>query len=240
MSPCGESRKTIMKTRLCILFIYVLLVPFGTGGAQTTDPRSSVAVDHSVPFGTVPGRLLLLGNYLVFVDEQQPGASFVVARNVIGSLKADGAAITVQTTETVRNRSGEVMRLSFRAASAADVAVVSQWYGAGVAPASSAASASPTGVTDTYEARHDHRFGECRGRLIAGLDRLSYESVSSVSHSRRWEYSAIKETKLPNPYELEIKPFTGDSYRFRFGGAGMDPASYRELVDRVTKARANR
>lgn len=69
---------------------------------------------------------------------------------------------------------------------------------------------------------------------------MSYESVSSVSHSRRWEYQAIKETKLSNPYELEIKPFTGDSYTLQFDGAGMDPAAYRDLVDRVTSARANR
>lgn len=239
MSPYGESLKKIMKLRLCIL-IYTLLVPFGPGGAQTTATGSAVAVEHSVPFGTVPGKLLLLGNYLVFLDEQRPDASFVVAKNVIESLNAEGPAVTVQTTEAIRNRSGEVRRLSFRAAPGADVAVISQWYGAGVTPASLAAPASPPGVTDTYEARHDHRFGECRGRLIVGLDRLSFESVSSVSHSRRWEYSAIKETKLPNPYELEITPFTGDSYRLRFGGAGMDPASYRELVDRVTKARTNR
>ena len=64
--------------------------------------------------------------------------------------------------------------------------------------------------------------------------------VSSVSHSRRWEYNAIKETKLSNPYEIEIKPFTGDDYQLQFDGAGMDPASYRELVDRVTNARATR
>jgi hypothetical protein len=221
--------------------IGILLLPARPGGAQSTATGSVVAVDHSVPFGTVPGKLLLLGNYLVFVDEQQPGASFVVAKSAIESLNADGPAITVQTTEAIRNRSGEVRRLSFRVASGADPAVVTSWYGGGMASASSTAQAVPPAAgTAAFQARHDHRIGECRGRLIVGPDLLSYESVSTIGHSRRWEYRAIKETKLSNPYELEIKPFTEDSYKIHFDGSGMDPAAYRVLVDRVTLARTNR
>src|SRR6185295_16392945 len=93
---------------------------------------SALAVEHSVPFGTVTGKLLLLGNYLVFVDEQQPNASFVVAKAAIENLKADGPEITVQTRESIRNRSGEVTRLSFRVALGADPGVVTSWYGIGV------------------------------------------------------------------------------------------------------------
>jgi hypothetical protein len=229
-----------MNFRLSIALICILFASARPGGAQSTPTGSVVAVDHSVPFGTVPGKLLLLGNYLVFVDEQQPSASFVVAKSAIESLNADGPDITVQTNEAIRNRSGEVRRLSFRVVSGAEPAVVTSWYGGGMASPSSAAPAGvPASGTTTYQGRHNHRFGECRGRLIIGPDQLSYESVSSVSHSRRWEYQAIKETKLSNPYELEIKPFIGDTYKFHFDGAGMDPAAYRDLVDRVTSARAN-
>ena len=228
-------------SRFGIAFICILLVPTRPGEAQSTATGSVVEVDHSVPFGTVPGKLLLLGGYLVFVDEQQPSTSFVVAKSAIESLNADGPAITVQINEAIRNRSGEVRRLSFRVVSGADPAVVTSWYGGGMAPASSAAPAvMPASGTATYQARHNHRIGECRGRLIVGSDQVSYESVSSVSHSRRWEYRAIKETKLSNPYELEIKPFNGGTYKFRFDGVGMDPAAYRDLVDRVTSARTNR
>jgi hypothetical protein len=230
-----------MNFRLSIAFACILLVPAGPGTAQSTATGSVVAVQHSVPFGTIPGTLLLLGNNLVFVDEQQPNASFVVAKSAIESLNADGPAITVQSKEAIRNRSGEVRRLSFRVVSGADPKIVTSWYGGGIASASSAAAAvMPASGTTTHQARHNHSLGECRGRLIVGPDQLSYESVSSVSHSRRWEYQAIKETKLSNPYELEVKPFTGDTYKFRFDGAGMDPAAYRDLVDSVTSARANR
>jgi hypothetical protein len=65
-----------------------------------------VAVDYSVPFGTVPGKQLLLGNYLVFVDEQQPRASFVVVKSAIESRNAAGPAMRVQANEAIWNRSG--------------------------------------------------------------------------------------------------------------------------------------
>ncbi len=233
-----------MYLKLSFACICILLVPAGAGMAQTAHTGSAVAVEHSVPFGTVPGRLLLLGRYLVFVDDQQPDASFVVAKSVIETLNADGPAITVQTSEGIWNRSGEVRRLSFRVGPGGDPALVTSWYGGGAAMDSSATraapSAAPAAAAAIYQVRHDHRFGECRGRLIITPDQVSYESVSSVSHSRRWEYREIKETNLSNPYDLEIKTFNGGTYKLHFDGAGMDPAAYRDLVDRVTSARANR
>lgn len=232
-----------MDLKLSVACICLLLASAVPGAAQTAATGSAVAVEHSVPFGTIPGKLLLIGNYLVFIDEQQPGASFVVAKGVIESLNADGPAITVQTSEAIRNRSGEVRRLSFRTMPGADPGVVTVWYGSGVGIASTASSpprAMEAAGTATYQARHNHRLGECRGRLIVAADQMSYESVSSVSHSRRWEYRSIKETELSNPYELVIKPFTGDTYKLHFDGSGMDPAAYKDLVDRVTSARAGR
>src|SRR5687767_10455030 len=88
-----------MNLKLSVALVAILLAPAGPGLAQSTPPGSALAVEHSVPFGTIPGKLLLLGNYLVFVDEQQPNMSFVVAKRAIENLSADGPAITVQTSE---------------------------------------------------------------------------------------------------------------------------------------------
>lgn len=232
---------------LCVLF---LSAAFGVAQNAQNTTGTALTAEHAVPFGTVSGKLLLLGNYLVFVDEQQPNASFVVAKSVIENLKADGLEITVQTREPIRNRSGEVTRLNFRVASGGDPAAVTSWYGSGVpnpggstvanGPAPSTGTAANVAGTTKYQVRHSHTFGDCSGTLILGPNQLSFESVSTVSHSRRWEYQAIKETELSNPYELEIKPFTGESYKLRFDGSGMDPAAYKALVDRITSARAGR
>ncbi len=101
-------------------------------------------------------------------------------------------------------------------------------------------SATKAPEAGTYQARHDHRFGACSGRLLVNDQMVSYESVDEVKHSRRWEYKSIREVKLPNPYEIEIKAFEGDSYKLKLDGSGMDPAAFKQLVDRVTAARSGR
>ncbi|MBY0506314.1 MAG: hypothetical protein K2X03_20515 [Bryobacteraceae bacterium] len=213
--------------------------------AQAPPANKAIVVEHAVPFGTVTGKLLLLGSSLVFYDDQQPESSFVVSRAAIESLTAEGATITVQTSEAVRSRSGEVRRLSFRVPPGGDPAPVTGWYAispAAAKPPPAAATAVPASKTpelNTYQVIHDKRIGSTNGRLLVSEEMLSYESISDVKASRRWEYKAIKEVKHPNPYELEIRPFEGDPYKFKLEGGGMDPAGFQQIVDRVTKSRRN-
>ncbi len=218
--------------------------------AQPAASGSVLAADLAVPFGTVAGRILLLDDYLVFVDDQQPETSFVVSKRIIENLSAEGSTITVRTREAVRNRSGESTQLSFRLATGADPAAATGWFAKGVsgtppaapgpATSGSAAAASVPAGSTTYQARHNHLIGDCRGRLVVAPDQLIFESVSDVSHSRRWEYKSIKEISHPNPYELEVKPFSGGNYKLLLDGSGMGPAEYTALVDKVTSARTGR
>lgn len=214
--------------------------------AQAPRSTRAVVVEHAVPFGTITGKLLLLGNSLVFYDDQEPENSFVVARSAIESLAAEGPMITLQSRETVKTRSGEVRRLSFRVTSGGDPAPVTGWF-ASTGASGPALTATPTPATAaklgeavSYPVIQDKRIGSTTGRLLVSDEMLSYESVSDVKASRRWEYKSIKEIRHPNPYELEVKPFEGDSYKFKLEGSGMDPAAYKKLVDRVTAARSGR
>ena len=84
--------------------------------AQQTPNPIPIAGELAVPFGTVPGKLLLLGNYLVFLDEQQQESSVVISKDIIERLTAEGSAIAVLTREPVRGRSGELRSLNFRIA----------------------------------------------------------------------------------------------------------------------------
>jgi hypothetical protein len=192
----------------------------------------------------VPGKLLLLGTYLVFLDEQQPETSVVISKGIIERLTAEGSAIAILTKEPVRGRSGELRTLNFRVATGGDPNVVTGWFAGGASKSAETTpgSPAPAAVTQTltYQARHNHRIGDCKGQLLVGADQVSYESVDDVSHSRRWEFKSIKETELPNPYELEIKPFSGGNYKLYLDGSGMDPAAYKTLVDRVVAARTKR
>lgn len=229
--------------QIVVLTLVMAAMPVAAQQAPNPNP---LAVELAVPFGTVPGKLLLLGNHMVFLDEQQPEASIVLPKGAIERLTADGAAIAIQTKEPVRGRSGEVRLLNFRVSTGGDPAVVTTWFSGGAGKSAQPAPGSPAPAaavaaaaeTATYQARHNHRIGDCKGRLVIAADMVSYESVDSVSHSRRWEYQSIKETDLPNPYELELKPFSGGTYKFLLDGSGMDPAAYKSLVDRVVAARA--
>jgi hypothetical protein len=230
--------------RVLLIAIFVLLILALPVVAQS-GAGGELAVEQSIPFGTVTGKLLLLGNYLVFVDDQQPAASFVIAKSVIENLTAEGTSVTIQTRESIRDRSGEVRRLSFRVVSGGDPALVTSWYGSGVSgvpasPGRSAASGPSASSAGTYQARHNHRIGSCRGRLLVTPDMLTFESVDAVDHSRRWEYRSIKEIRNPNPYELQITPFSGGSYKLLLDGSSMDPAAFKQIVDRVTAARTGR
>jgi hypothetical protein len=229
--------------------------------AQPAPNPSPLAAELSIPFGTVTGKLLLLGDYLVFLDEQQPETSIVIPKCIVDRLTADGAMIAIETKEPVRGRSGGVRVLNIRVSTGGDPAAVTAWFASGagkpapppppvaqaapVAPAPPIATAPPATPpvapaapeAVTYQARHKHRIGECKGRVIIGPDQVSFESLDTIGHSRRWDYKSIKVVKLSNPYELEITPFDGATYKLLLDAPGMAPATYRALEDRVVAAR---
>ncbi|MGQ9916337.1 MAG: hypothetical protein ACUVS7_02870 [Bryobacteraceae bacterium] len=49
--------------------ILLLLIPVICLGLAPP-PGKALAVEHAVPFGQIPGKLLLYGNYLVFMDDE--------------------------------------------------------------------------------------------------------------------------------------------------------------------------
>jgi hypothetical protein len=77
------------------------------------------------------------------------------------------------------------------------------------------------------------------GKLIIDNDRIMFESLDNYSDSRRWEMREIRELKLKNPFEIEIRT-TQEKYNLLLSGAGMDNAQFREISTRVTRARTAR
>ncbi len=83
-------------------------------------------------------------------------------------------------------------------------------------------------------------FGGSRGKLLATPTQLIYEAVDNASSSRRFEYKDIKRFKRPNPYKVEIEPFSGSKCELDLLGTPMDNAQLSTLTDRIANARANR
>jgi len=190
----------------------------------------------SVPFGTAAGKLVAVGDMLVFVDDQKPEASFALSRSDVQSLTGEGKTITVQTAQPLQIPSGRTSTFTFRLRDD-DAGFLTQWQHTAGAPARGSGTAvEPVSL----EAKHNHRVGSCRGRLIITGTGLSYESIDQISDSRQWDLKDIKELRRDNPYKLKIQPFNGGDYDLEIQGQGMDNAQFKLLVDRITAARVAR
>jgi hypothetical protein len=209
--------------------------------------QNVLQVELSVPFGTASGKLILSAEHMIFFDDQEPQYSFVVHRQEIQDMTVDTGVLTMQLKQPVRDRSGNSLRLSFKMPDKVGADALSAWWkGSSAVQATPSATPAATPATQEksdeqrYRAQHDHTFGSCNGQLVITLDRIVYESVTAMGHSRQWTLRDIKEIKSDSPYMLEITPFTGDNYKFQLLGTGIDPADFRALIERITKARAGR
>ena len=193
--------------------------------------------EMSVSFGAVPGKLVLHPQTLTFVDDERPGASFSITRENVKNYSEEKGTLVLQLGSSVRDRSGEVARVSFRLTPETDSAAVTKWF----REKPSGAAAVATGVADmSFDAKQDKMFGGSRGKLLATPTQLIYEAVDNASSSRRFEYKDIKRFKRPNPYKVEIEPFSGSKCELDLLGTPMDNAQLSTLTDRIANARANR
>lgn len=228
------------KPALAVVCLVLLLALPALGQDET---GRSYRAQYSVPFGVITGELLLLGDYLVFHDAGQPESSFVVPRGTISALTVDGIVVNIDTTGPVHDRAGARTQFSFRLDEGIDVAPIVSWHGrAASAPASGEPTADGSYASEpemVFTAKHDHRFGSCRGQLIIREGLIAYDSLNDIGHSRRWELIDIKEMKQKNPYQLSIEGFRGGTYNMELQGSGMDPDEFKLLVDRITRARTN-
>ena len=195
----------------------------------------------SVPFGTLSGKLVAVGDFLVFVDDEKPDASFAVTRNDVKSVTAEGRVVNLQTAQPVQSRSGQTSTLTFRLRED-DAGFLSQWHRAPTSGTPTRAQSERATATEpmSFEAKHEHRIGSCRGRLIVTDKGLGYESIDQIDDSRQWEFKDIKELRRDNPYQIKIEPFNGNEYKLELQGHGMDNAQLKFLVDRITAARVTR
>lgn len=184
-----------------------------------------------------PGNVALLPDTMVFLDDERPEASFFFPRANVQDLTVDAETVTVQLRNPVRDRAGSTNRVILRLAAPGEAAALQRWFGEegpAVQPALGA------GVL-TFSAQRKKRFrSNTDGKLIIDDQRLIFESTDNATDSRRWDLKDIRELKHSNPYELEIRPFHGDRYTLSLSGSGMDNAQFREIVDRVTRARTDR
>jgi hypothetical protein len=254
----SQWKKYSLSLSICLLALVV--------AASAQAPIKVYRTELSVPFGVAKGRVVLAGDMLVFVDEDDSNASFSIEKlNVKNWNEADGV-VTVNTVKPVRDRSGERTLFPFRF-SDGNSAGVAAWLreapqggmagvaiaakapdtaakpadAAGGQPAAVAAATKPEEQKKIYSARQK-RFpvGSTDGKLVITDKMVAFESLGDVKRSRQWELKDIKEIKQTGPYVLIVTPFSGDKYTMELQGDSIPPGEFKALTDRIAAARVGK
>ncbi|HEX4945357.1 MAG TPA: hypothetical protein VFZ34_01675, partial [Blastocatellia bacterium] len=109
-------------------FVHLILLLFMLAlGASAQTPVKVQKAELSIPFGVVKGRLIAVGQTLVFVDEETPDASFAIEKASIRNLTEQDGVITIDTSSPIKDRSGERTRLALRLIEG-NGAMLAAWY----------------------------------------------------------------------------------------------------------------
>lgn len=230
---------------LCVL-VFSLVV-----GAQT--PVKVQKAELSIPFGVVKGRLIAVGETLVFFDEETPDASFAIDKASIKSLTEQDGVITIDTSRPIKDRSGERTRLAIRLTegngsallawqkdptSSTSVVKSADTSTVRTAGATAPATSSDMSGTKVYQARQTRfPFGSTDGKLVISETEIAFEGLNDIKRSQRWSYQDIKEIKQSSSYILEVVPFRGDKYKLELQGEGMSTAQFKVIENRIAAAR---
>ena len=226
--------------------------------AQT--PVKVQKAELSIPFGVVKGKLIAVGDTLVFVDEETPDASFSIEKATIRNFSEADGVITIDTNRPIKDRSGERSKLAFRL-SEGNGAGLAAWFkdpssmvASAVKPngessatktstltASSSSSGMSSETSKVYQARQK-RFpmGSTDGKLVISENEIAFESLNDIKRSQRWSYQDIKEIKQESTYLIEVIPFRGDRYKLELQGEGMSSSQFKALTDKVVGARSTK
>lgn len=240
MTTHQTSKFTAMKSAAILSAVLALCLSLLAVAQTATVVRRA---ELAVPFGTAAGKLVLVGDYLTFVDEERPDSSFTITRGEMRNFKTEGDQLMIETQRAVRDRSGERTHFAFKLMEGtSDPFAV--WAAAKTTMATTAPSdiKSSEGESWTFNAKHSHSVarvpsGSCTGKLIITRDRVVYESLEDREHTRQWPLIDIKKTKRSNPYKFEIEPFNRDKYTLELEGSGMDISVFKKLQNWIVQAR---
>ncbi len=152
--------------RSLALVCAALVISLGPALAQTSLTVSDAEL--AVPFGAAKGHIALVGNQILFVAAEDPKASLAIDRADIAKLDRSGDVVTVTTRRSLGDRDA----FRFRLAQPGDLMKVVRrgCRGLDVADHANRAGRSQSGILASFQAKHDHRLGSCRGTVVLTND----------------------------------------------------------------------
>lgn len=233
-----------------------LLFLFACALALTPVAADTITI-HKVtitgPSGSFTGKLMASGDELIFVDDNNPEASFKIpksdittAANQSGTVRIDmskplaGYGKTVSIVLPDADSAGKVV--TFVAPAGKDTHVkVETTRTTTHTTVTGEASRLPT--TYLFDVSHKHaEDSSCKGKLVVDGDRMSFESLTEPSHSHTWNYNQVQKFSWMKQYgQIIVEPSEGGKHDFKvLGGHKMDDAAYKIIGDRIAAARMSR
>ena len=221
-----------MKT---LLFSSILLLFVGMAGAVERVTVHPAQITTS--YGTEPGKLITVGDRMIFVDEVNPGNSFAIPRSEITSLNLGNGVMTINLTQPFASPFGSGSTMMVRLSNPNSPGEIASWAGISGGPLGEASreAVQPGAPLYEYNARHD----DDEGRLVLGANEVSWQDLKHANRSRTWAYSAIKKFERDSDdHEVKLEPYGGDTYKFKIeGGKTITNEVYNLIADRIIAAR---
>ena len=213
-------------------FVFIVFASCLSFSLMASDQLTVHKVTLSGTSGTVTGKVIGLGDYLIFVDDDQPAKSFFIPRGEIRSANSTNGAIVVEMARPVTDRFGTRSNLELRLVDPASATVFTRWIGVPVERARTVTSYS-------VDVRHDHLGqGGCEGKLIADDNRLRFESVGQADHSRSWDYNLLSRFEVEKLNSIiKVSPASGDAYQFNVANGATAGAMHTLVSAKIAAAR---
>jgi hypothetical protein len=195
------------------------------------------------PNGTVPGKLVIRGDQMSFIDDNNPDMSFIIPKTDVRAARWEGGRLTIDLAHPYASSIGANRSdLVFVMPDQTSAGSVITWMGVPVSGYSAGAeseanrTATPPSTLNITDVRFDVKNGDQRGKLMLQPDQLVFESLTDARHSRSWKYSDIREL-THNDHEIKVKGRHGDDYEFQIKNRAMLDTAYNLISDKVIAAR---
>ncbi len=237
-----------MKTWFLLLITAALLLPFS---ASADTDIVIVPAELSASFEAVPGRVVLVGDQVMFWSDSATVPSFYFSKAKVQRSLVSNGVLTVELVEPTQISTGSQSRFSFRLTGASDTGSIERWFAqpagattaastaSSTAPSSSASASGLLAGAYTFDAEHTRRFGGNRtGKLVFTKEGLAWESLDDATQSRTWQYKSIRRLDRSNPYELVVDTFSDGKYSFKLTTKPIGNEEFSTITDYLAAGRA--
>lgn len=232
-----------MKAWFLVLLVAVLLLPFS---ASANTDIVVVPAELSVSFNSVPGRVVLAGDQVLFWSDSATYPSIYFYKSNVRRSSISNGVLSVELTDPTQVKTGSQSRFDFRITGGSDTASIERWFAqpagtmstASTASSSSASAGSSLAGAYTFNAEHTRRFGSNRnGKLVFTPQGVSWESLDDATQSRTWPYKSIRRFDRSNPYALVIDTFSDGKYSFKLTTKPIGNEEFSAITDYLAAAR---